>query len=145
MKNLYLIISVILAISITSCSILKSESKKNSSSPTISKEQMLMDAYALANIECEYKLSQLKLVDNRNDFKLRSEFNTTKEDITTLSKLVFKRYTKVNGLRSEFDDMVISVKMDLTTCRQLQEYEIKRAEKNIENSNKEENNTNNKK
>lgn len=127
MKNLLITIIVALVISITSCSTLKS-----GSSTANSKEQMLMDATAMASIECEYKLSRLRLEDDRNNFKLKSQFKTYTNDIRALSRFIYKRYNVSTGLRPQFNDLVKSVRLNLTICRQLQEYEDKRAEKNIE-------------
>ena len=140
MKNLSLLIVVVLTVSITSCSTVKSGSK----SP-ISKERMQMDAYAMANIECEYKLSHIKLEDNRNDFSLQSQFNAMKQDITALSKIINERYSDSTGLRSEFNELVKSARVKLETCRQLQEYEDIRSGKIIEKTDVEEINTNEKK
>lgn len=127
MKNLYLLIAVALTVSITSCATVKSGSNS-----TISKERMQMDAYAMANIECEYKLSHIKLEDDRNDFRLQSQFNTMKQDITALSKIINERYNESTGLRPEFNDLVKSSRVKLETCKQLQEYEDIRAGKIIE-------------
>ncbi len=143
MKNLYIIISVVLCLSITSCSTMKSGSK--SSSTTVSKDRMQLDAIALANLECDYKLSLMKLDSNRNDFKLQSQFNDVKRDITALSKVINKRYNETKGLRDELNTMVNRAKEDLTTCRQLQEYENLIEEKKAEKLNDEKNNTNDKK
>ncbi len=129
MKNLYLLIAVALTVSITSCATVKSGSNS-----TISKERMQMDAFAMANIECEYKLSHIRLEDDRNDFRLQSQFNTMKQDITALSKIINKRYNESSGLRPEFNDLVKSSRLKLETCRQLQEYEDIRTGKIIENT-----------
>jgi|TARA_B100000315_G_C14233846_1_gene432248 hypothetical protein len=122
---------------------MKSGSKD--SNTTVSKERMQMDAIALANIECAYKLSLLKLEDNRNDFNLQSQFNTVRQDITALSKIINKRYNQTKGLRDELNNMVKRFKEDLTTCQQLQEYENIRAEKNVEEPDTDKNNTKDKK
>lgn len=139
MKNLYTLLVVALTLSIASCSTMKSNS-----SSAMAKERMLMDANAMASIECEYKLSHLKLEDDRKDFKLQSQFATTRQDIAALSKILNKRYNDSTGLRPEFNKLVKSARVNLTICQQLQDYEDKREEKIIENT-EEENNAKGKK
>lgn len=138
MKNLYIIIITTITISFTACSTLNSGSSTKSS-----KEQMLMDATAMASIECEYNLLQLRLEDDGKDFNLQSQFKSTTQDLRALSRLLYKRYDDSTGLRPQFKEFVKSAKSNLTICLQLQEYEEMKAEETVENPDEDENVTKN--
>jgi phage tail tape-measure protein len=127
MKNLYLLIAVALTLSITSCSTVKPGSNS-----TISKERMQMDAYAMANIECDYNLLNYSLEEDRNNFSLQSEFKALKQDYAEFLNVINERYNKSTGLRPEFNDLVKSSKKKLQACKKLQEFEDIKAKKKIE-------------
>ena len=127
MKNIYLIIVVALGLNITSCSTLK-----HSDEAAHAKQRMQVDAYAMANIECEYKLTHLKLEDSINDRKLRLQFDQLKTDITSFSWIINTRYRSSNDISFKFNKMVKSAAVELTTCRQLKAFEESRAEEKDE-------------
>ena len=123
MKNIYLIIVVVFSLSIVSCSTLK-----HGDEAAQAKQRMQVDAYAMANIECEYKLTQLQLEDNKDDRKLRSQFDQLQTDITLFTWVINSRYRTSNDLSYEFNKMVKSAGTELTTCRQVKAIEEIREE-----------------
>ena len=127
MKNIYLIIVLALGLNITSCS-----SLKHGDEAAQAKQRMQVDAYAMANIKCENNLTKLKLEDNKDDRKLRSQFDQLQTDITLFSWIINTRYRSSNDLSFEFNKLVKSAAKELTTCRQLKALEESREEKKPE-------------
>ncbi len=123
MKNIYLIIVIALGLNFTACSTLK-----HGDEAAQAKQRMQVDAYAMANIECENNLTKLKLEDNKDDHKLRSQYDQLQTEITLFSWIINTRYRSSNELSFEFNKMIKSAATELTTCRQLEKLIESKAE-----------------
>ncbi|MFK5856258.1 MAG: hypothetical protein QM503_09025 [Bacteroidota bacterium] len=109
MKNINLIIAVFLILNITSFAV----------ASTGDDDRMQIDAYAKANIECEYKLAKLEYSMNSENSMVKAQLNELKADVTTFRQKMFKRYSDVDNLRSKFSKLVEASSDKLTTCKKL--------------------------
>ncbi len=126
MKTIQNIIILSLVIIATSCA-----TSKKADDNTISKERMELDAYAMANIECEYKIAQMQKDNNTDDKMQKVEFDNLNKQIGFFSKEIRKRYNSTNQL-DDFYILVEKLKPELTTCKKLEELknpEIEQQEK----------------
>lgn len=131
MKNLYLVITLVLTLGINTNNVLAQGGADNKTH-TISKEQKQVDAYAMANIECDYKLKLQQFSEDKKDHKLQSEFNTVKKNMATFTRLINNRYRKSPETSKQFDKMVESARSKLTICVDLVAYEEEKALKKAE-------------
>jgi len=131
MKNVYIIITLVLTLGINTNNVLAQGSDDNKTH-TISKEQMQIDAFAMANIECDYKLKLQQFAEDKNNHKLQTEFNTVKENMAKFTRLINTRYRKSQDTSKDFDKMVKSARSELTICSDLAAYEEEKALKKAE-------------
>ena len=103
----------------------------------VSEERMELDAYAMANIECEYKLAQMNKNINKEDKMALVKFNQIKDQITPFSNEIRARYTPTDQL-NDFYILVNKLKPEFTVCKELKELEDSEAKKK-EEENKEAN------
>lgn len=118
MNKLYIIIVSLVALSIASCTTMKNNSKGHSKSSGISEERMQMDAYAMANVNCEYQLLKLKIKEDNNNRKLFSELDQLKKDMSAYSVTINTRYKNSRSISDKFSALMESSALELTTCKQ---------------------------
>ena len=88
-----------------------------------SKENIMkVDAYAKAQVECEYELVKLKSLDNPTDVELKNEFTKLTEDVTILRQTFFKRYQDPEEDYVQFQKLVKKATPVLSVCRKVTEY-----------------------
>jgi citrate synthase len=126
MKNTYQLIILAIAIFVTSCGSLNKGHGK--------KEQMKVDAYAMANSECEYELAKFLFLNSspKTQAKLKGERNEKKVEQTILQQKFFKKYREPQEDHEEFRKMLLSVSSELTTCKKLETIKEEEEEKKKE-------------
>ncbi len=117
MKKVSLIIVIALSTGISSCSIFKNNSD------AAFQQRMQVDAYAKANVECEYKLAKIDYSDNKDDRKLKIIARNLNTEVMAFRKEMFSRYNDVNKLQTQFNKLVNTSASNLTTCKKLKERE----------------------
>ncbi len=116
MKNNRGIIAVIIVgFLLSSCSVL------NGGKQVSEKERVEVDAYAKANIECEYKLANLQWNEDKTNKKLKLERQNIKEEAIAFRRLIHKKYGDVGDTRIEFNKLVKSSEKHLSVCVKYEE------------------------
>jgi len=113
MKNIQITIVLVLTLSFSSFAML---TKSNDSE----KEQMRVDAYAKANIECEYSLAKLEYNQDETNKRLKGRVSELKGEVTIFRQKMFNRYNDIGNLNVEFTKLVKSSSSSLTTCKKLE-------------------------
>jgi len=116
MKKLHIIIVLVLSFSFSSFAMLT----KNSASE---KKQMQVDAYAKANVECEYSLAKLQYSQDSDNKVLKLKVNELNKNVTAFRQKMFNRYSDIGNLKVEFTKMVEASTSNLTTCKKLETLE----------------------
>ncbi len=116
MKNIHITIVLILSLSFSSFAMLT----KNSASE---KKQMQVDAYAKANVECEYSLAKLQYSQDSDNKVLKLKVNELNKNVTAFRQKMFNRYSDIGNLRVEFTKMVEASASSLTSCKKLEALE----------------------
>ncbi|MBC8319858.1 MAG: hypothetical protein H8E34_03960 [Bacteroidetes bacterium] len=132
MKTIYTIILFTIIASLTSYSAFAQGSKGHGKTPAVSKQRMKMDAYALANIKCEYKLNHMNFTANGNDPMLIAKVEKLRTDEATFLQYAINRYNGSEALLRKFNKKVESAAAKLSTCKQLKALEEKIAKESIE-------------
>ncbi len=116
MKNNRGIIAVIIVgFLLSSCSVL------NGGKQVSEKERIEVDAYAKANIECEYKLANLQYQEDKTNKKLKLARQNIKEEALAFRRLIHKKYGDVGDTRIEFNKLVKSSEKYLSVCVKYEE------------------------
>ena len=138
MKNIQITIILVLSFSISSFAML---SKSGGSE----KEQMQVDAYAKANVECEYSLAKLQFSQDGDNKVLKLKVSELNKDVIAFRQKMFNRYSDMGNLKVEFTKMVESSASSLTSCKKLEALEQSIAEEKAAQQVREKNNTSEKK
>lgn len=113
MKHINLLFAIFLSLNFTSFAI------TNNGGDDAVKERMQVDAYAKANIECEYQLAQLEYRDSNGDKVLKVKLAELKTDVDNFRQLMFIRYSDEGDMRAKFTKLVDASTDKLTTCKKL--------------------------
>jgi len=119
MKKIQLIIVIALSLTVSSCAMFKNGNND------AEKQRMQVDAYAKADIDCEYRFAKIKYAEDRNNKKLKVQIDQLKEKSTAFNMHIYKRYGDVGELRNQFNNLYKTSKTDLTSCKKIVEYEQK--------------------
>ncbi len=112
MKKSYQFILLVLVVLTVSCGSLNEGHSK--------KEQMKMDAYALANVQCEYEIAKFVYDTSAMKAPLKADRVNKKNDMAVLQRKFFNRYRENEGDYEVFRKMLESAALELSTCRKLE-------------------------
>lgn len=115
MKTALTIFIALTLVVLSSCKI-----TKQSTDNSISKERMELDAYALALIDCEYKMAVMEKNNNPGNKQIANNLDQIKSLLAKYSRSIKEQYIPSNQVKDVYT-LSNTLKNQLSTCKKLEE------------------------